>query len=436
MPFPNLLATRRGRLAAFFLLYVTEGIPSGFTGTAVATMMRRQGLEPAAIGTFIGLLYLPWAFKWAAGPVVDVLSADRWGRRRTWILLCQAMMAVMLLVAMNVPMAGQLAAFTAVLLVHNVFAATQDVAIDALAVDVLAEDERGLANGLMFAGQYVGIGLGGAGVLLLVPAIGIPATFLAVAGAILLVTLLVPWPMREPAGPPRSPGDGMGFIKVLGRMRRFVIDSVRAFVGTREARAAVLLALLPMGAYSLSLVLQSSLGVEFGLDDRQIVTLGLAGTVLSAVFCVVGGWLSDRFGRRRMLALFIVATVVPTLLLAVAMQRHGWIQPVDTTAAGRPAAPPSLVAAFVALALLNAVAQGLMYGAGTAIYMDVTTPAVAATQFTAYMALCNLVYAYTPMWQGRAIGAVGYPVTLLIDSAFGLVCLAVLPFLKRRKPAG
>jgi PAT family beta-lactamase induction signal transducer AmpG len=53
---PDLLATRWGRLTAFFFLYVTEGIPLGFTATAVATQMRRQGLTPGQIGTFVGLL--------------------------------------------------------------------------------------------------------------------------------------------------------------------------------------------------------------------------------------------------------------------------------------------------------------------------------------------------------------------------------------------
>ena len=43
MRLPNLLVTRRGRLAAFFLLYVTEGVPLGFAATAVATQLRRQG---------------------------------------------------------------------------------------------------------------------------------------------------------------------------------------------------------------------------------------------------------------------------------------------------------------------------------------------------------------------------------------------------------
>ena len=88
----NLLATRNGRLAAFFALYLTEGIPLGFTATAVATQMRRQGLGPAAIGAFVGSLYLPWAFKWAVGPFVDVFGAERFGRRRVWIVAMQCLM--------------------------------------------------------------------------------------------------------------------------------------------------------------------------------------------------------------------------------------------------------------------------------------------------------------------------------------------------------
>ena len=66
--------------------------------------------------------------------------------------------------------------FSLVLLVHNVFAATQDVAIDALAVSVLPEEERGTANGFMFGGAYLGQAIGGSGALFLAGAIGFPRT--------------------------------------------------------------------------------------------------------------------------------------------------------------------------------------------------------------------------------------------------------------------
>jgi PAT family beta-lactamase induction signal transducer AmpG len=62
--------------------------------------------------------------------------------------------------------------------------------------------------------------------------------------------------------------------------------------------------------------------------------------------------------------------------------------------------------------------------------MDVTTPAVAATQFTAYMAMANLVTSYTAWWQGLSIVGWGYPVTLLVDSMVGLFGLFLLPMMK------
>jgi PAT family beta-lactamase induction signal transducer AmpG len=92
--------------------------------------------------------------------------------------------------------------------------------------------------------------------------------------------------------------------------------------------------------------------------------------------------------------------------------------------------PAALVAALWVATLTYAVAQGLMYGTRTAIFMDVTNPRVAGTQFTAYMALLNLNIAYSATWQGIAIEAVGYPRTMLIDAVFGLACLALLPWMK------
>src|SRR5262249_3822474 len=81
--------------------------------------------------------------------------------------------------------------------------------------------------------------------------------------------------------------------------------------------------------------------------------------------------------------------------------------------------------------LTYSVFNGLMYGTRTALFMDVTTPAVAATQFTAYMALLNLVIAYSAKWQGWAVERWGYPRTLVVDALAGLAGLALLPL---RKP--
>jgi len=432
LPLPDLLSTRTGRLVAFFMLYVTEGIPLGFTATAIATQMRRQDLGPAAIGAFVGSLYLPWAFKWVMGPFVDTLSSDRFGRRRLWILMMQLGMVGTLLIAMPIDFVGQLGLFTAVIFLHNACAATMDVAIDALAVGVLPEVERGTANGFMFAGASIGQAIGGAGVLFLSGVVSFRTSYLLVMAAILCVTVFVVLPLKEPARAPAPRPAGAVAAAIARELLAFVRDSWRAFTGSRPALVGVFVALLPVGAYALSLALQSNLAVELGLDDNQIAQLNLASTVIFAFACIAGGWLSDRFGRRRMLGLFIFLTVLPTLWLAWTMWQAQWIMPVDLKLANRPRPSATLIATFWMASLAFAVFQGLYYGVRSALFMDVTTKAVAATQFTAYMALSNLVVTYTSWWQGQAIVRWGYPVTLALDAAAGLVVLFLLPLMKPR----
>jgi MFS family permease len=434
MRMPGLLSTARGRLAAFFFLYLAEGLPLGFTATAVATQMRRQGLGVSEIGAFVAALYLPWGFKWAFGPIVDVVSSDRFGRRRAWIVAMQAMMVVTLLVASQVDFTADVGLFTALVLVLNVFSATQDVATDALAVNALHEGERGLANGVMFAGQNLGIGVGGAGALLLSAYVGFRATFVFVAGCVAAVAVLVSLRLREPADPPRPRPAGSPLAAAGRSIAAFVRDVLAAFFGSRAAFAGLLFGALPAGAFALSLALQSNLAVELGLGDRAIATLSFLTTAIAALGCVAGGWSSDRLGRRRVLAITIALTAVPTLVLAEAVWRSGWILPADVNARPIPAA--RLVVTFWSAALVHAAFHGMMFGTRTALFMDITTARVAATQFTAYMALLNLVTSYSARWQGAALARWGYPATLVLDAALGLVGLAVLPFVASRAGDG
>src|SRR6478735_829911 len=292
MRLPNLLDSRRGRLAAFFLLYVTEGIPLGFAATAVATQLRRQGVGPAEIGAFVASFYLPWAFKWAFGPFVDVFRSQRFGHRRGWILLTQLVMVLTLVSLVLVPLPQGLGIFTAILLVHNTFGAIQDVAIDSLAVNTLAEHERGLANGLMFAGASVGQAIGGSGVLLMMGYIGFQSSFVFVALCILAVTAFIVLPMKESAVHALSESAiaaGTKWAAASAEMKAFAVQSFRSFLGTKGAFSGVFFALLPAGAMSLGLALQSNLAVELGMNDDEVAVLALWSMVISAGCMVVGG---------------------------------------------------------------------------------------------------------------------------------------------------
>lgn len=438
LPLPDWLATRWGRISAFFLLYVTEGIPLGFTATAIATQMRRQGLGPQEIGLFVGSLYVPWAWKWVAGPFVDTLASDRLGRRRMWIVGMQLGMVAILLLATPVDFVHNLRHFTTLILIMNSFGAVQDVAIDALATQVLHEDERGTANGFMFAGASIGQAIGGSAVLYLTAIMPFQGTYFFVAVMILLITLFVGLALREPKRPPRPdkaehPGAMAG---IAAELVTFVRGTFYAFFRTRGGFVGLLFAILPAGAYALGLALQANLAVELGLTDSQVALLNILSTAVFAPLCVGGGWISDRIGRRTSLALFLALTAIPTLGLAAVMHNAGWIWPVDPQMPDRPIPSTALVRAFWIAVLMYSAFSGLGYGVRTALFMDVTIPRVAATQFTAYMAMTNFVISYSATWQGWTIEHWGYPKTLLADALIGLVSLSLLPLMHRRPGDG
>lgn len=446
MHLPNLLATARGRLAAFFLLYVTEGVPLGFAATAVAAQLRRMGVGPAEIGAFVAMFYLPWAFKWAFGPMVDVFRSKRFGHRRAWILFTQLGMVLTLLCLLPISLPEGLALFTAVLFVHNLIAAAQDVAIDALAVNTLAPQERGLANGLMFAGASLGQAVGGAGVLWVMGfGGGLPAGIGTVVVTILLVTGLVTWPMKEALAVAVAGGlhgvaaaaaaaavHGQGWSQALGQMREFTRQAFQSFLGTRAAFGGVFFALLPAGAMSLSLALQTNLAVELGMDDNEVALLALVSTLISGVCMVIGGFVADKLGVRRMLALYTALMSLPGLYLAWRLYQAGYVMPRQ---AGAPPLPELIRELWVATVAFN-VALGLMYGTRMAVFMNITNPVVAGTQFTAYMAMANLAISTSAAWQGVSTEAWGYPATLALDSAVGLISLALLPWLFRAEGTG
>jgi PAT family beta-lactamase induction signal transducer AmpG len=190
----------------------------------------------------------------------------------------------------------------------------------------------------------------------------------------------------------------------------------------------VLFNLLPAGAMTLGLALRSTLSAEFGLPEGEASQLELWANIISATGMVLGGWASDRFGRRRTLFLYILLMSLPIAWLGWRLQQLGYVMPVDPGPGGA-ARQPALAAALWIASMAYQFFLGLMYGTRSAIMMDVTTPKVAGTQFTAYMAMANLALAYSATWLGVSAEALGYPKTLFIDACVGLLSLMVLPLL-------
>ena len=65
--------------------------------------------------------------------------------------------------------------------------------------------------------------------------------------------------------------------------------------------------------------------------------------------------------------------------------------------------------------------------------MEMTNPLVAATQFTAFMAMSNLAISFAHYWQGQVAGEFGHSIVPHLDVLLVPVPVALIPFMKSRE---
>ena len=356
------LADRRWlRIFTLCALYVAQGMPWGFMATTLPAYLTKQKIDFAFVATIQAFTTLPFAFKWVWGPIIDTFTVPKLGRRRPWIIFAQAMMAVTVITLVALDITQELKLLAWMILIHTVFNALQDVATDALAVDILPEDERGSANGLMYGAKYAGGALGGAGMAMMIAWTDLDTALLAQT-AILVVIMLVPLLVRESASPPpaREP-----FRVVIGAL-------MQAF-SLRSTIVAALLMLSMNFAIGMIAATGNPLFIgtlKWSVEDYAGLVGGWA-LLIGGVFAANGGYLTDRFGRRRVA--MIASCALAAGWVVFALLRDSWTDKTLVYAFG-----------FYATACMATLSVALI-----AMCMDLSWPRIAASQFTTYMALSN-----------------------------------------------
>jgi len=191
------------------------------------------------------------------------------------------------------------------------------------------------------------------------------------------------------------------------------------FKSGKGPKVGVAFALLPAGALALSTVTGSTLQVDLGMSQSDIAEISMYTGVLSAFGCVLGGWMGDKIGQRKHIAIWYFFSSLPVFYLA-------WLLK------GQTGVGDLTIAQYYPAAIAAALFTGLFYGVGSAVFMGLTNPLVAATQFTGYMALKNVAHSYSNYWQGSAVDQYGYSTVMFIDGMIVLLPILILPFMVPR----
>lgn len=382
-------------------MYLAQGLPFGFVTVALAAHLATDGATTGEIGRVVAMAVLPWSFKWAWGPLVDSGRLAALGRRRPWIMIAQMFMVVTAAFLAWVP-TGQTVNLSWMVCLHNVFVGLQDVAVDALAVDMLEGKDREQASGMMYGSSILGTFLGGAGLGMITAWFGIAAaiaTMVAMQVAFLTVAVLV----RE------RPGDAWLLGRITAedthRATQPSITGMARTLGRAMVRPPALLA--ATGAVAMKILPQTLavlmtvhlIDVRGWTQERYATVTGGGGVLLGLFASIAGGFVASRVGPRR------TAVAANALLGAV------WI--VFGMLVGR-WDQAGVVFGWVAM---DTICQSMTTVALFALFMRVASPNVAATQFTASMALMNLATT-AGSWLAGPIGDICDVATAFLIAGF------------------
>ncbi|MBI4548423.1 MAG: MFS transporter [Ignavibacteriae bacterium] len=403
----NFLSTPRRRKFLFASLYLSEGAPIGFIWWALPTKLRSAGIPIDEITSLTSFLVLPWIFKFLWAPLIDSLHSQRWSLRY-WILSTQLVMGVSLISLIDLDVQSRLGFVSALLMAHALAASTQDAAIDALAISLVPPNERGTLNGWMQVGMLTGRSLFGGGTLIFGTLFGEQAVIPFLIAAIWFSSIFLLM-SHEPDIVHYETGS------FLFRVTRFTATMKLAL-----KRKSTWLGLLFAGCAGTAYEAVGSIAGPFLIDSGFTTTdVGIFFSLPSVLTmiggAILGGYTSDKIGRKRSIQIFILTLVLDILLLAAFSSL-----------------PDGNQKAWM-IGLLGGMyfCIGLFTSASYALFMDITDPKLGATQFSAFMGATNLCESWSTLAIGKFIPVVGYPIAFV---TFSLVSLAALPILKSLIP--
>jgi PAT family beta-lactamase induction signal transducer AmpG len=290
------------RLGVMLPLGFASGLPLALTGGTLQAWLTMANVELATIGLF-AYVGLPYTVKFLWAPVMDRVVPPWLGRRRGWMIVTQLGLAVSLTVMALTGPTVMPHVFAAIALAVAFVSASQDIVFDAYRTDLLKPEERGLGVAAWVMGYRVAMIMSGSVALVLADRIGWSATYLCMAGLMLLgiVTILV---SPEPTGSQQGP--------------RTMHDAVVGPLSEFFARPMALALLALIVLYKLGDAFAGTLttpflirGLTFSSTDVGVIRgFGLGATILGAF---IGGLLMPRLGLFRSLLVFGVLQALSNL---------------------------------------------------------------------------------------------------------------------------
>lgn len=375
------------------ILYFSQGFPFGIVNETVNLYLSFARVDLGTVG-LVGGVGIIWTLKFLWAPLVD-----SFGSYRAWMFGALVVLAAALAALGVVPPAGTL--FWGVLIALVIASATQDVAIDALAIRVTPDRLLGLVNSARVAAYRVAMIVAGGGVAIIADRAGWRNAFIAAAAVPLVILVVLMFSAPKERG--------------VAETKENPLRALWGWINRPHAFALLaVIVLYRLGDNALMAMIRPywvSRGFTAAEVGNVTTTLGMICTIAGAI---AGGAFVTRYGVYRALIVLGIIQMLSNLAYAV----------VAMTGAGR----PSLYGA----AVIETFCGGLGTAAFLSFLMFICDRDNAATEYAMLSALFGVGRTFAIAISGYIAQDLGFARYYWLTAALAIPGLLLLPWVKER----
>lgn len=380
----------------FGITNIPFGVAGTYSAVTVPFLLRKAGLPIEQIAVVGALAFLPAAYQLFWAPVMDLGI-----RRRSWLILCATLGALLLSAGMFVKVPENLLLYEFLLVLGQALVGLVASCNGALVSTTVNPSRRGQAAGWVNAANLGAAMLGGGLVLTLANKVSIAAAscclfFCIVIPALAALKIQESAPLKEP------------LFKHLSKMRLEVWQAVKA----RRGWTGLLFCISPVGTVALT-NLFSGVGTDYHVSSDVVELVnGYAGGFVTAAGALASGFILDRVDRRKMYLAAGILTAICASCMAFA--------PLNPTV-------------YICGVMIYLLIAGLAYAAFSAVVYEIVGSAgsIASTLYSVFPAAGNQAITYMLLLDGQAGKLWGTRGLLLADAGLNIIGVFILVLLLR-----
>ena len=428
---------QKPRVIGMIFLGFAAGLPFLLVFSTLSAWLRDEGVTRTTIGFFswVGITYSIKVF-WA--PIVDRLPIPwltmKLGKRRSWMLCAQVVIAAGLLGMASSDPETQLTLIAIYAVIVAFGSSTQDITIDAYRIEAVDDEYQGAMAATYVFGYRVALLVAGAGAFYIAEGQSWSYAYITMA-TLMLIGMVAALVISEPSHQISKTAEkveqklesSLGLHEdgnLSKKIARWFVDAVFSpFVEffERNGRMALIILLL-IATYKLSDITMGVMANPFYLDlgfsKTEIANVAkIFGFFMTIFGAVLGGVFVTRYGVEKPLILGSIMIILTNLLFVFLAISE-----------------PSISTLAVVISADN-LSGGFATSAFIAYLSSMTNKAYSATQYALFSSLMTLPAKFIGGFSGIVVDAAGYAYFFLYAGLLGIPALLLIIYILHQHDA-